>query len=92
MAERKLSFGRAGSTAAVLLFVLWLGSVVLPQTATTGELQKVEPQEPFLAGDERSIPILKDSLATLKQIDARLERIDARLERIEKLIPAQRQR
>ncbi len=81
---RKVSISGAGWMAAVLLVVFWLGTSVPPRTAATAEIQQTESKEPFLAGDERSIPILKEIATTVKQIDARLERI-------EKSLPARRQ-
>ena len=83
MANGRRNVGRAGLMAVLLLIAFWLGSAVPPRTARTGELQPSGSNEPFLAGDERSIPILKEILATVKQIDARLERI-------EKQVPAER--
>jgi hypothetical protein len=83
MTAGRLHIGNVGWLAALLLAAFWLGSAVPPRTAATAEIQKTESKEPFLAGDERSIPILKEIAATVKQIDARLERI-------EKLLPAPR--
>jgi len=96
MVERKQNTGRAAGApmsstrcpwswvvAVLLLVAFWLGSVIPLRTVHTGELQQSGSNEPFLAGDERSIPVLKDILATVKQIDARLERI-------EKQMPAER--
>jgi hypothetical protein len=79
MAERKLNTGRAAWMAVLLLAAFWLGSAIPPRIARTGELQPTGATEPFLAGDERSIPVLKDILATVKQIDARLERLEKRV-------------
>jgi hypothetical protein len=44
-----------------------------------GDVQSVPTNEPFRAGDERSLPVLKDILTTLKQIDGRLERIEKKI-------------
>ncbi len=81
MARNRINLVRAGSIAAVLLFALafWLGFPVPPRAATTADIQTPGTNEPFLAGDERSIPILQDMLGTLKQIDGRLERIEKRM-------------
>jgi hypothetical protein len=95
MTQSRLITVRKGSIAVVLLFVCWLVFAIPPRTATTaditkpelnpGDVQTVPPNQPFLTGDERSIPVLKESLATLRQIDGRLERI-------EKLLAAKQQR
>ncbi len=84
MADRRLLIGNVGWLAAILLAAFWFSSAVPSRTAVTAEIKQAESKEPFIAGDERSIPILKDIAATVKEIDARLERI-------EKLLPAPRQ-
>jgi hypothetical protein len=84
MADRRLYIGNVGWLAAMLLGAFWLGAAVPPRTAATAEILQTESKEQFLAGDERSIPVLKEIAATVK-------RIDARLERIEKSLPVPRQ-
>jgi hypothetical protein len=81
MADRKPHLGAAGWLAAALLGACWWGSAVPPRTAVTAEIKQPESAEPFLAGDERSIPVLKEIAATVKQIDARLERIEKFIEK-----------
>jgi len=46
-----------------------------PPHARAG-VTKAPPKESFLAGSERSIPILNEISATLKRIDARLARLE----------------
>jgi hypothetical protein len=88
MTENKLR-GNAGWLAALVLGAFWLGSAVPLRTANTADIQRTqsstadvqreEPKATFLAGDERSLPVLKEIAATVKQIDARLERIEKSL-------------
>jgi hypothetical protein len=81
MADRKLKIGTASWMVVALLGAFWWGSTFRPRTGATAEIQQVESPERFLAGDERSIPILKEIAATVKQIDARLERLEKSLEK-----------
>jgi hypothetical protein len=76
MAQSRLNIVRKGSIAVMLLFAFWLGFSIPPPIATRADDQQEGPKEAFLAGDQLSIPILKDSLAELKKIDERLERIE----------------
>jgi hypothetical protein len=84
MADRRHRIGNVGWLAALLLAAFWLGSAIPPRTAATAEAPQAEAKDRLLAGDERSLPILKEIAVTVKQIDARLERL-------EKLLPAPRQ-
>jgi len=72
----KAKLCRAGSTAAILVACFWAGTFLRPQPASTADVRKGAPREHFLAGDERSIPILQEISGTLKQMDARLSRIE----------------
>jgi hypothetical protein len=89
MVRSKLNIVRNASIVVALLFACWLGFPIPPRTATTADIfvpqpnatttadvQTVAPIPPSLAGDERSVPVLKDVLATLRQIDRRLEHIE----------------
>lgn len=76
MTRERSRIGNALWLAVVLLGAFWLGTAVPPPVAGTAEVQQPESKEQFLAGDERSIPVLKEIAATAKQIDGRLERIE----------------
>jgi hypothetical protein len=79
----------AGAIGVAILIAFCLGFPIPPHSANTadilkpepnsGDVQTVPPNESFQTGDERSVPILKDILATLKQIDGRLERIESQM-------------
>jgi hypothetical protein len=76
MALRKRRFLRVIMAAAVLLGVFWVGANLQPRRFARGGVRETTPKQHFLAGSERSLPILTEISATLKQIDARLARIE----------------
>ena len=72
----KAKFVRAGGTAAILLASFWAGTFLRPQPASTADVRKAPAKQHFLAGSERSVPILQEISETLKRMDARLARIE----------------
>ncbi len=73
--RKRFTRSSAAWLASVLL-AFALGAAMQPRPATTAEIQQPKSPERFLAGDERSIPVLQEIAATAKQIDARLERME----------------
>ena len=65
-----------GWIALIVLLVLFVGTRFRPQPAVRAGVREITPRESFLAGDQRSLPILQDISATLRQIDARLAKIE----------------
>jgi hypothetical protein len=71
----------------LLLGAFWAGNVFAPEggasaagsAARSALGRKTTPQEPFLAGSERALPVLLEISATLKRIDDRLARIEKTL-------------
>jgi hypothetical protein len=76
MKGTKGNFVRFGWTAAILLASFWAGAFLRPQPASTADIRKGPPKQHFLAGSERSVPILQDISETLKRMDDRLARIE----------------
>ena len=76
MSSRRLTLVRNGIPALVILGALLLGALCgrPPAGRTRGE---VDPQMGhFLAGSERSLPVLEEISATMKRIDERLARLE----------------
>lgn len=78
---------QTGRRWLTLLAALLAGSVAFvagiawaPQGATPADVRHGPQREAFLAGSERSVPILEDIAATLHQIDTRLARIEKLME------------
>lgn len=65
-----------GWLVLVALLALWVGTRVARQPAVTAGVRETTPKEHFLAGSERSLPVLREISTTLRQIDARLSRIE----------------
>jgi hypothetical protein len=84
MTGKNIRLGNILCTAALMLGAYWLGSAAPARDKAMADIVQSGSTEPFLAGDERSIPVLKEIAATVKQIDSRLERI-------EKTLPAAKQ-
>ena len=74
--HRMKRFGRLGGMTLIVLVVFCLGTRFQPQSAVRAGVREITPRESFLAGDQRSLPVLQEISATLKQIDARLARIE----------------
>ncbi len=68
---------RFGATAAILVASFWAGTFLRPQPASTADVRRGKPKQHFLAGSERSVPILQEISETLKRVDARLAKIEA---------------
>jgi hypothetical protein len=60
----------------MLVAAFWLGSSTREPAANGADSRRNSTQEAFLAGSERSIPILQEIAGTLKRIDTRLERLE----------------
>ncbi len=70
-------FGRGLLTGVLLVAAFWLGSSVRREpTVSAADTRRNPPREAFLAGSERSIPILQEISVTLKRIDTRLARLE----------------
>jgi len=67
---------RVGGMAAILLASFWAGTFLSPRPASTADVRRGPPKQHFLAGSERSVPILQEISETLKRMDARLARIE----------------
>ena len=72
----KAKYARVGWTAVVLLVSFWAGTFLRPQPASTADVRTSPPKQHFLAGSERSVPILQEISETLKRMDARLSKIE----------------
>ncbi|MBC8876541.1 MAG: hypothetical protein H8E44_44500 [Planctomycetes bacterium] len=70
------SYGRGLVTGMVLAAAFWLGSSFREPAAIGADSHKNPSPPMFLAGSERTIPILQDIAATLKRIDTRLDRLE----------------
>ena len=68
----------AALLAGALVFMA--GVAWAPQGAAPADVRRGPKREAFLAGSERSIPILEDIAATLHRIDTRLAHIEKLLE------------
>jgi len=77
MIQIRHSFRRVLCQALLLGAVFCLGASLRPHPVATAGGRDAKPkQEHFLAGSERSLPVLREISDTLKQIDARLARIE----------------
>ncbi len=56
--------------------VFWTSLAMRPKGVATAGVRQTPAPEHFLAGSERSVPILQEISQTLKQIDARLARVE----------------
>ncbi len=76
MIEMRARLRRIGWPVVLLLAGLCAGACLRPQPAATAGIREATPREHFLAGSERSVPVLNEISATLKHIDTRLARIE----------------
>jgi hypothetical protein len=76
MAKKASMSTRIVCLAIVLGIAFCLGSAFRPATEVRAGVRETTPKQHFLAGSERSIPILMEISETLEQIDARLETIE----------------
>ena len=84
MSQRKANFAQHGLLAVLVTGVLLVGAISgrspAGQSARTPPGQKgvsdSYPPGHFLAGGERSVPILEEVSATLKRMDERLARLE----------------
>jgi hypothetical protein len=60
----------------LLLGGFWVGAASDPESPAQAGVRETPPRKAFLAGSERSLPILQEISDTLKQIDGRLMRIE----------------
>jgi len=87
MVQAKRGSVRVAAIGLLLLGAFWAGNVFAPErgasaagsAARSALGRKTTPQEPFLAGSERTLPVLQEISATLKRIDDRLARIEKTL-------------
>ena len=93
MTERRSLWRRLACLTLLALAAYGVGVVSRPQPAAEAGVREVTPKGHFLAGDQRSLPVLqetsatlKETSATLKEISATLRRIDDRLAKIEKTL------
>ena len=89
MTRTQPAVGRIG-LVALLTLTFWAGMSLGPPQMAEGENRVATPRQAFLAGDERSLPILEEISATLRQIDgrlARLEKIAAEAARKDRQLP-----
>ncbi|MBN2477596.1 MAG: hypothetical protein JXB62_23515 [Pirellulales bacterium] len=64
------------ATAAILLGGFLLGGYLHTQPDANAGVRETTSREHFLAGSERSLPVLKDISLTLRQIEAHLAKIE----------------
>lgn len=84
MSQKRLTFARQGLPALLVVGVLLVGALCGRPPAgqsirtSPGEKQVADQVPPghFLAGGERSVPILEEISATLKRMDERLARLE----------------
>jgi len=84
MSRHKLTLAHHGVSALVVLGAVLIGALCARppagQSARTpaAQRQASDPILPghFLAGGERSVPVLEEISATLKRIDERLQRLE----------------
>lgn len=76
MAKTKPAFGPVACLALLVAGAFCLGTSLRPQSAARAGVRETTPREHFLAGSERSLPVLQEISTTLKQIDGRLSRIE----------------
>ncbi len=76
MRSWKRSWGSVLLTGVMLVAAFGLGAAVRRESAATAGVRKPAPQEAFLAGSERSLPILQEIAVTLKRIDTRLANLE----------------
>ena len=78
MSRRSLTFTHHGLLALVMLGAVLIGALCgrPPAARSRAELESDIPAGHFLAGSERSLPVLEEISATMKRIDERLARIE----------------
>ncbi len=84
MSQKRLTFAHQGLPALLVVGVLLVGGLCgrppAGQSARTlpGQKQVADQVPPghFLAGGERSVPVLEEISATLKRMDERLARLE----------------
>ena len=76
MTQRKARFRQAGWLVLLVLLAVCVGTTLQPRPAAEAGVRETTPKEHFLAGSERSLPVLQEISTTLKQIDSRLAKIE----------------
>lgn len=76
MAVTRSAFGRIACLTLLVASAVCAGAHFRPQPAARAGVRETTPKEHFLAGSERSVPVLKEISATLRQIDARLAKME----------------
>ncbi len=62
--------------AMAILVAFGVGTSLQPRAAVRAGVREAAPQQHFLAGGERAVPVLMEISETLKRIDTRLARIE----------------
>jgi len=76
MNERSPMITRIACLALLVAGAFCAGAWISTQPAARAGVRETTSREHFLAGSERSLPVLEDISETLKQIDDRLARIE----------------
>lgn len=76
MAKTRLACGRIVCLMLLVLGAFCLGTAFGPSPAVRAGVRQTTSTEHFLAGGERSVPVLEEIAKTLRQIDTRLARIE----------------
>lgn len=91
MSRHQLTFARHGTLALAVLGAVLIGALFArPPAGQSGRSPSAQrqaadeiPPGHFLAGGERSVPVLEEISATLKRIDERLERLEKLAQRLD---------
>ncbi len=79
MAKTRLARGRIVCLMLLVLGAFCAGTAFQPSPAVRAGVRQTTSKEHFLAGGERSVPVLKEIAKTLRQIDTRLAKIEKAL-------------